>query len=446
MIFHNRRKHTGMGKVIRNNIRINIRNHFDLYITCCIPIIPFNLSAHMLLYLSRRYEIQSGGFVNVLLLLSGILLLVCLAVFRYSLRIYIRQKSEQYSILLMLGISGRDFWRNLAAEYCPTFLLLVTGTAGVSSIAGNLLMFAAFCRIDADMLAISAKITVLLIILFAAGMTGTLLLLAVRQWKSDLVSYMEGLSHGKEVLHRFRIGYGMKILSAALCLFCSFWLLHNYTVGKMIIAALLHLTGIYFLLQINGRLVRKVLTGNKKGYFQNLLLWNDFIHEYRMNGNMVYAVYAVNYIIVFLFGGLFASDFPADPGYTVIKMIFAVIGFSVMLEQQAFILGKMILELRNEKKRYDILHQIGMGGDKYRKLLQEKIKRMLIWPMVVASVMGAVFFLCDYIYQADITTAKEIWSIHLLKYGCAVAVFWLVQYGGYLFLRRRVLRKFDADL
>lgn len=108
-------------KCVGKSIRNNIRDHSDLYMTCCIPIIPFNLSAHMLLYLSSNYEGWIGGFGNVLLLLSGILLFVCLAVFRYSLKSYIRQKSEQYSILLMLGISGWDFWRNLAAEYCPPF-------------------------------------------------------------------------------------------------------------------------------------------------------------------------------------------------------------------------------------------------------------------------------------------------------------------------------------
>lgn len=439
----------GIGNNIRNecigkSIRNNIRDHFDLYMTCCIPIIPFNLSAHMLLYLSSSYEGRIGGFGNVLLLLSGILLFVCLAIFRYSLKSYIRQRSEQYSILLMLGISGRDFWRNLAAEYCPAFFLLITGTAGVSSVAGDLLMLMAFRRIDADTLLLSVKITAMLILLFAAGMTGTLLLLAVRQWKKDLVSYLENLSHGKEVLHRFRIGYGMKILPAGFCLVSSCWLLHDYTVGKMIIAAFLHLTGIYFLLQVNGRLVRKVLTGNKKRYFRNLLKWNDFLYEYRMNGNLICAIYAVNFIMVFLFGGLLASDFPPDQGYTVIRLLFAVIGISVILEQQAFILGEMILDLRKEKERYDIFRQIGMEQNSYQCLIREKIKEMSIWPMAAASVAGMLFFLCDYIYQGDITTVKEIWSTVLAKYLCAVVVFWFVQYGGYRLLCRSVFRKWDA--
>ena len=407
---YNRKNNRGSARNgIENDIRNNIRDHSDLYMICCIPIIPFNLSAHMLLYLSSSYEGWIGGFGNVLLLLSGILLFVCLAVFRYSLKSYIGQKSEQYSILLMLGISGWDFWRNLAAEYCPPFFLLIAGTAVISSAAGDLLMFMAFHRMNADTLFLSVKITAMLILLFAAGMTGTLLLLAVRQWRKDLVSYLENLSHGKEVLHRFRIGYGMKLLPAGFCLFSSCWLLHDYTVEKMIIAAFLHLTGIYFLLQVNGRLVRKVLTGNKRRYFRNLLKWNDFLYEYRVNGNLI-----------------------------------AVIGISVILEQLAFILGEMVLDLRKEKERYVILRQIGMEQNRYRCLIREKIKELLIWPTAAASVAGMLFFLCDYIYQGDIITVKEIWSTVLAKYLCAVVVLWLVQYGGYRFLCRSVFRKWDA--
>ena len=90
---------------IRHSIKDNLKNFADFYITCCIPVIPFSLSAHMLFYLSEESAWGRGGFVNCMLLLSGILLMVCLAVFRYSLKAYIRQKSGQYSILLMLGIT-----------------------------------------------------------------------------------------------------------------------------------------------------------------------------------------------------------------------------------------------------------------------------------------------------------------------------------------------------
>mgnify|MGYP002508108486 CR=1 FL=1 len=48
-----------------------------------------------------------------------------------------------------------------------------------------------------------------------------------------------------------------------------------------------------------------------------------------------------------------------------------------------------------------------------------------------AYLMGAVFFFCDYVYQADVTTFNGMWSAVLLKYTGAVVLFWLLQCGGY---------------
>ena len=78
----------------------------------------------------------------------------------------------------------------------------------------------------------------------------------------------------------------------------------------------------------------------KKSYFRHLLWWNDLLYECRLNGNIIFAIYGVNFVLVFLFGGLLASDFPEDPVYTVVQLLTGVIGLSVLLEEQAFILEK----------------------------------------------------------------------------------------------------------
>ena len=235
----------------------------------------------------------------------------------------------------------------------------------------------------------------------------------------------------------------VNITAAAVgCLALSFYLLYDYTVGKMFLAAFLHMAGVYFLLQINGRLLKKLLMFRKKVYFRHLLWWNDLLYECRLNGNIIFAIYGVNFVLVFLFGGMFASDFPEDPVYTVVQVLTGVIGLSVLLEEQAFILEKMILDLQKEKERWDILFQIGMEWETWRRLVQNKLKMIVIIPMAAASVMGAVFFFCDYVYQADVTTFDGMWSAVLLKYTGAVVLFWLLQYGGYLLINRRLLRKY----
>ena len=146
----------------------------------------------------------------------------------------------------------------------------------------------------------------------------------------------------------------------------------------MFLAAFLHMAGIYFLLQINGRLLKKLLAFRKKSYFRHLLWWNDLLYECRLNGNIIFAIYGVNFVLVFLFGGLLASDFTEDPVYTVVQVLTGVIGLSVLLEEQAFILEKMILDLHREKEQRDILFQLGMGWEVWRKLVQDKLKMIVI--------------------------------------------------------------------
>ena len=48
---------------IRHSIKDNLKNFADFYITCCIPVIPFSLSAHMLFYLSEESAWGRGAAV-----------------------------------------------------------------------------------------------------------------------------------------------------------------------------------------------------------------------------------------------------------------------------------------------------------------------------------------------------------------------------------------------
>lgn len=213
----------------------------------------------------------------------------------------------------------------------------------------------------------------------------------------------------------------------------------------MFIAVILHLAGVYFLLQLNGRLIKKILCLNKKKYYQKLLIWNDFIFDYRINGNLIYSIYAVNILLVFIFGGLFASDWPKDYFYSSIQAIIAVAGLSVILEEQIIILERMILDVNAAREQRNILFQLGMENREYLKFIQSKIKHMTVFPGMLASVMGTLFFMSDYIYQENISSLSDLWSFALVKYIVAILVFWFIQYIGYFFIKERVMNYLEQS-
>ncbi|MFR8261571.1 hypothetical protein [Frisingicoccus sp.] len=431
-----------MKDLIREPLMENIKNNLEFYIMCCIPVFPFCLSADFFMYLYLEHSWNMGnGFGNCLLLIASVLLLVCFAVFRYTLKGYIRKKAEKYNLLLILGISSRDFWKILAKEYCAAFLLLIITFALGSNVISNLILMIVFKNISHEVIFISVKIMVALIIMFYLGMIGTLLILKWKQWRKKLTYYLEDLNNENEKLHRFRIAYGIKGCLAFICFVFSLIMLYVYTVGKLFIAVFFHLTGIYFLLQINGRFVKKVLKRNEKRYYQKLLVWTDLVSEYRMNGNIIYSIYAVNLLVVLVFGGLLASDYHSDSVYFGIEIILAVVGVAIILEGQTIILERMLLDIKSEKIQHDILFQLGISVSEYTYFIRNRIKNMFVLPGIVASVMGAVFFMCDYVYQERITVLSDLWSLSMAKYLGAILIFWCLQYFGYLFARKRLLKR-----
>ncbi len=431
-----------MEELIREPLKENIKNNLELYIMCCIPVFPFYLSADFFVYLYLGDGWKTGnGLGNCLLLITSVLLLVCFAVFRYALKGYIRNKAEKYSLLLVLGITSRDFWKLLAKEYCPAFLFLLIIVALGSNAISNLILMSVFKTISCRVICSSVIIMAILIMLFLGVMAGTIIVLKWNQRSTSLAYYLESLSNGNEKLHKYRMAYRVKVYVAFLCFVFSFALLYEYSVGKMFVAVLLHLAGIYFLLQINGRLIKGVVRRNEKKYYQKLLIWTDFIFEYRLNGNAICSIYAVNLLVALMFGGFLASDFPLDSTYIGVEIMLIVMGISIVLEGQAIILERMILDIKNEKKQHNILFHLGIGAREYRNLLQNRIKNMFILPGGIASVMGIIFFLCDYVYQENVTTLSRLKSLGVMKYIGVILIFGGLQYCGYLFARKRVVKE-----
>ena len=59
-----------------------------------------------------------------------------------------------------------------------------------------------------------------------------------------------------------------------------------------------------------------------------------------------FSIYTVNFLVVLVFGGLYASDYPSGSTYFGVEIILAAIGVAIILEGQIIILERMILDIK----------------------------------------------------------------------------------------------------
>ena len=430
-----------MRNLVREPLLANIHNNLESYIMCCIPVFPFYFSADFFIYILLEDNWNNEqGFGNCLLLISCILMIACYAVFRYSLKCYIKKNAAKYNLFLTLGIANSDFWKILIFEYCPAFLFLIIFVILFSFIISNSILSFAFGELSTSHLLASMKLMGVLLFLFGFVMLGTLFILRWKQRRFSLLDYLENINNGKEDSHRFRVVYSFKIYIAIVCFVVSFGLMTNYSVGKMIVAVLLHVIGVYYLLQINGRSIKRFFS-NKKQYYKDLLEWVYFISEYRLNGNAICAVYAVNLLFALVFGGLFASDLSSNGIHIAVSILLIVLGLSIIFEGQTIILERLFWEIKNEKIQHEILFYLGISISDYNRFLHKRARNLFIFPGGVASIMGTFFFICDYIYQEDVTSIIQLASFEMIKYIIMLFAFWLFQWGGYIYARNRITKE-----
>ncbi|WP_026667285.1 FtsX-like permease family protein [Butyrivibrio sp. AE2005] len=420
----------------------HVKDNFELYVMCCLPVFPFYFSADFFIYYCLECDFENvQGIGNCLFLIVSVLILVCFAIFRYSLEGYIKKHAEKYNLLLILGISNKDFWTTLCKEYCPLFIFSIIFIVILSSVISNIVLTSIFKISFQNMVMVSAIIFGIILCLFVFVMLGTLIIMKWKQSKVCLVEYMEGLSNGTEKKHRDCISYGISEYAAFICFTISLVLLAKYSVGKMMLSVLLHIVGVYFLLQVNGHVIKKLFSKNKQRYFEKLLSWVDFISEYRLNGSMICAIYSVNLLFSFVFGGLFASNTSSDNVFIGIEILFIILALSIVLEAQVIILEKLFIDIKNDIKQREILFNLGIQSYDYESFLRGRIKKLFLLPGVMASIMGMFFFFCDYIYQEKVSKLSQLWNVEVIKYLSVVLFFWVLQFGGYLYAKKRVLRQ-----
>lgn len=116
----------------------------------------------------------------------------------------------------------------------------------------------------------------------------------------------------------------------------------------------------------------------------------------------------------------------------VITLIY-MISLILILEGQAFIFTKQIVNLKEESYRYDVLKQLGIKRVELGKMIEKKIKGILLIPGVLAIMSGIIFFGMDICQNSS-----GITLLLLLNYGIVIFIFAFIQILGCYFISRKI--------
>lgn len=260
----------------------------------------------------RGFALEDTGaytLMQVYLFMGIVLMAVLGVIFKFSITGFMKEHSEEYSLLLMLGIAKKDFWGIIIKEYCKT----AGKINAISILIGN---FLSLIFIDTivlkrefkKMLALAKHSVITMVFVFVLYfliMFGTIIAERYKWKKKSLIEFWEKQNKNHENIHKYRIAYCGNPIVGVLVLVISFCLFMNY--NTLYLAALIHLAGIYLLIHANGRLLKKYAMKWKHRYYKNIVVVTDLLYQYKMNAKVIFTIYVLNFLLTFIIGGLILS-------------------------------------------------------------------------------------------------------------------------------------------
>lgn len=116
----------------------------------------------------------------------------------------------------------------------------------------------------------------------------------------------------------------------------------------------------------------------------------------------------------------------------VITLVY-MISLILILEGQAFIFTKQIVNLKEESYRYNILKQLGIKKEDMRKIIEKKIKGILMFPGVLAIISGMIFLVMDLYQEPGGFSVSSF-----LSYGIGILIFAFIQNAGCFLIGKEV--------
>lgn len=249
-------------------------------------------------------NIRTIFFYVLIFLIIGLMFIIM-----YILTSAIKIKAHRYSLLFILGIKKKDFWKILYKDYCITLLLIGVKSTIVVNLICLCMTSAIWSRkkkiflIDflKNYFISGSAVCVILVLLILVSV----IIVFYHSLKRNILEFWEGLNENISYNYDTKVFYYLKpILGVCIECVAIIFCLNYHTIYY---AAVLQLISFY-LISSSTECLRWIVKCKSKRDYKKIITSNAVLYQYKLNSKLIISIYLLNFIVIFVLGGVILSN------------------------------------------------------------------------------------------------------------------------------------------
>lgn len=249
-------------------------------------------------------NIRTLFFYVLIFLIIGLMFIIM-----YILTSAIKIKAHRYSLLFILGIKKKDFWKILYKDYCITLLLIGVKSTIVVNLICLCMTSAIWSRkkkiflIDflKNYFISGSAVCVILVLLILVSV----IIVFYHSLKRNMLEFWEGLNENISYNYDTKVFYYLKpILGVCIECVAIIFCLNYHTIYY---AAVLQLISFY-LISSSTECLRWIVKCKSKRDYKKIITSNAVLYQYKLNSKLIISIYLLNFIVIFVLGGVILSN------------------------------------------------------------------------------------------------------------------------------------------
>lgn len=249
-------------------------------------------------------NIRTVFFYVLIFLIIGLMFIIM-----YILTSAIKIKAHRYSLLFILGIKKKDFWKILYKDYCITLLLIGVKSTIVVNLICLCMTSAIWSRkkkiflidfLKNYFISVSAVCVILVLLILVS-----VIIVFYHSLKRNMLEFWEGLNENISYNYDTKVFYYLKpILGVCIECVAIIFCLNYHTIYY---AAVLQLISFY-LISSSTECLRWIVKCKSKRDYKKIITSNAVLYQYKLNSKLIISIYLLNFIVFFVLGGVILSN------------------------------------------------------------------------------------------------------------------------------------------
>lgn len=249
-------------------------------------------------------NIRTVFFYVLIFLIIGLMFIIM-----YILTSAIKIKAHRYSLLFILGIKKKDFWKILYKDYCITLLLIGVKSTIVVNLICLCMTSAIWSRkkkiflidfLKNYFISVSAVCVILVLLILVS-----VIIVFYHSLKRNMLEFWEGLNENISYNYDTKVFYYLKpILGVCIECVAIIFCLNYHTIYY---AAVLQLISFY-LISSSTECLRWIVKCKSKRDYKKIITSNAVLYQYKLNSKLIISIYYLNFIVIFVLGGVILSN------------------------------------------------------------------------------------------------------------------------------------------